>query len=411
MTTSCLRFSFILILVLSAFPALAEEALFKPLEYELEQQILLEHDDGHFLWFHPRVAPLPGLGRDGNIAAILMLQKHLHTSDFYSGLSYMTTYDGGHVWSGTIRPKELDWIPDGEVNISACDMTPGWHASSGMVLAVGAEVRYNKKGDQLSDIKRAHQSAYTVYNPSTKMWSPLRRVEMPEDSKFDYARSACAQWVTLPDGSVLLPFYIGVSDAVPYKVTVARFSFDGQDLKYIEHGNEMELNVVRGLCEPSITIYQDKYFLTLRNDEKGYVTTSEDGLNYEPIQTWTFDDGTELGSYNTQQHWATHQDGLFLCYTRRGAENDHIFRHRAPLFIAQVNPNTLQVVRATEQVLIPERGATLGNFGVTQMSPEETWVTVSEGIFTETARKSAATGATWLTRIKWKTPNQLAPKP
>jgi hypothetical protein len=31
------------------------------------------------------------------------------------------------------------------------------------------------------------------------------------------------------------------------------------------------------------------------------------------------DDGAELGSYNTQQHWLSHGDGLFLMYTRRGA--------------------------------------------------------------------------------------------
>ncbi|WP_144997158.1 exo-alpha-sialidase [Polystyrenella longa] len=388
-----------------------EDATFQPLDYEIETQKLLEHDDGHFLWFHPRLAPLPGMGRDGKIAAIMTIQKHLHRSDFYSGLSYMTTYDGGKVWSGTIRPEELSWVSDGDVNVSACDMTPGWHAPSETVLAVGAEVRYSADGDQLSDIKRAHQTSYAVYDPKARSWSTLRRVNMPEDDKFDYARSACAQWLTLPDGTVLLPFYCGETDKQPFNVMVVRFRFDGKDLEYIEHGNEMKLDVVRGLVEPSITFFQNKFYLTLRNDKKGYVTTSEDGLQYEPIKTWTFDDGTELGSYNTQQHWATHQDGLFLCYTRSGADNDHIFRHRAPLFIAQVNPETLQVVRSTERVLVPENGATLGNFGISEMNSAETWVTVSEGIFSKEAKESAATGATWLTRIKWKTPNSLAPKP
>ena len=56
--------------------------------------------------------------------------------------------------------------------------------------------------------------------------------------------------------------------------------------------------------------------------------------------------------------------GLFLVYTRRGANNDHIMRHRAPLFIGQVNPRTLQVIRATERVLLTENQATLGNSGI-----------------------------------------------
>ena len=72
------------------------------------------------------------------------------------------------------------------------------------------------------------------------------------------------------------------------------------------------------------------------------------------------DDGAELGSYNTMEHWIAHEKGLFLVYTRRGANNDHIIRNRAPLFMAQVDPERLVVLRATEQALVPERGASLG---------------------------------------------------
>jgi hypothetical protein len=49
-------------------------------------------------------------------------------------------------------------------------------------------------------------------------------------------------------------------------------------------------------------------------------------------------------------------------------------RHRAPLFIAQVNPETLQVMRETERVLIAENQATLWNSGVCRISEHESWV-------------------------------------
>jgi hypothetical protein len=101
-------------------------------------------------------------------------------------------------------------------------------------------------------------------------------------------------------------------------------------------------------------------------------------LNFEEPRRWTWDDGTDLGSYNTQAHWVTHGEALFLVYTRRGAGNDHVFRHRAPLFIAQVDPDRLVVMRATERILVPEHGARLGNSGVTEISDSETWVTVAE---------------------------------
>jgi len=66
---------------------------------------------------------------------------------------------------------------------------------------------------------------------------------------------------------------------------------------------------------------------------------------------------------NTQAHWLDHGEKLYLSYTRRGADNDHIMRNRAPLFIAEVDREHLHVLRATERVLIPEQGATMGNSG------------------------------------------------
>ncbi|MCF6284667.1 MAG: exo-alpha-sialidase [Candidatus Hydrogenedentes bacterium] len=396
-----LMFSLLVIMGLKANAA-DESPTVNVVPYAVELSTIMEYKGGDYLWFHPRVSPLPGQGKDGQSAAIMTFQKHLFLSDYYSGLSYKTTYDGGKTWSAINTPAELAWVDAGKgIKVSPADMTPGWHAATETVLNVGAEVRYSSEGKQLADIKRAHQTTYSVYDPKTEMWSKLKRVEMPLDDKFDVARSACAQWVALDDGTVLLPFYYATSQEVPHSVTVAQFSFDGKDLTYLRHGNEMDLDVVRGLVEPSLIKFQDTFYLTIRNDERAYVTSSKDGLNFAPFKPWTFEDGEDLGSYNTQQHWAVSPaGGLFLCYTRRGANNDHLFRHRAPLFIAQVNPHTLQVIRKTEKVLVPERGATLGNFGVVRVGGE-TWVTVSEGIFTDAARASQATGATFLARIIW----------
>ncbi|MCA9077534.1 MAG: hypothetical protein KDA93_21090 [Planctomycetaceae bacterium] len=134
-------------------------------------------------------------------------------------------------------------------------------------------------------------------------------------------------------------------------------------------------------------VFDGRYYLTLRADHSAFVTRSEDGLTFEPIREWTFDDGEVLGSYNTQQHWVTIGGGLFLVYTRKGADNDHIMRHRAPLFIGQVNPETLQVIRKTERILIPENHATLGNSGVCHISDNEAWVTCGEGLISRGKRK------------------------
>jgi hypothetical protein len=233
---------------------------------------------------------------------------------------------------------------------------------------------------------------------------------MPEGPKFIDCSAGCGQRYDLPNGEILLPIRFTVSpqskSKSQYATVVARCRFDGETLAYIEHGSEHTLPIDRGLYEPSMTKFGDLYYLTMRNDKAAYVATSKDGLHYDEPRQWTFDDGADLGSYNTQQHWVTHSKGLFLSYTRRGANNDHVFRHRAPLFIGKVDPDKLHVIRATERELMPNRGARLGNFGVTDVSPNETWVSDCEWMG-RGAEKYGADGSVWVTKIHWNQPNDL----
>jgi hypothetical protein len=145
----------------------------------------------------------------------------------------------------------------------------------------------------------------------------------------------------------------------------------------------------------------------MRNDDHGYVSVSADGQDFVEPRRWTFDDGSDLGNYNTQQHWVTHSDGLFLVYTRRGADNDHVFRNRAPLFLARVDPEKLHVIRATERILVPERGARLGNFGVVDVSPHETWVTVTEWMQPKGVEKHGSDNSVFVVKLKWSRPNRI----
>src|SRR5262249_41146483 len=55
----------------------------EPLGFAVKLDTVLEHDDGKFLWFHPRVAAVPRSGRDGKAAVVMTLQKHLRASDHY----------------------------------------------------------------------------------------------------------------------------------------------------------------------------------------------------------------------------------------------------------------------------------------------------------------------------------------
>ena len=360
-------------------------------------------------WFHPRVAAMPGHGIAGQPAVVMTIQKHLGVSDHYSGLYFLRTNNLGETWTGPTEIPELASRP-GENNetIAVCDVTPGWLTHSGKVLAIGIKLRYGPNGEQLVDLSRSHECAYATYEPKSDKWTAWKILAMPEtDGKFFLVAPGCVQWLEQPDGTLLIPVYFQGPNGGDYTATVLHCAFDGQELKYLRQGDELTSPVGRGFYEPSLTRFLDKYYLTLRHDTAAFVTTSDDGLHFEPVQKWTFDDEQDLGSYNTQAHWVTHSGGLFLTYTRRGAKNDHVTRNRAPIFIAQVDPDTLQVLRRTEQVLLPERGVMLGNFGAAAISPHESWVTDAEFLVSDKPHPNGADDTVWLGRVKWSMPNQL----
>lgn len=373
-------------------------------EFAVERTTLLRELSPDFCWFHPRAAVIPGAGRDAGPLAVVTLQKHLRASDHYSGLYYMRSDDGGRTWTPPKLPPQLDWRKNeaGET-IAVCDVTPGWHAPSGRLLAIGIKLRYSPRGDQLLDRPRSHECAYAVYDPKEDAWSEWRMLDMPDTAgKFFLASPGCVQWLVDPDGSLLVPLYFRGPAGGDYATTVVRCRFDGRTLSYVGHGSELALKGGRGLYEPSLARFGDRYYLTLRNDARGYVTTSADGLKFDDIKPWKFDDGADLGSYNTQAHWAVGANKLWLAYTRRGADNDHIPRHRAPIFVARVDPEKLHVVRSSEQPVLPERGVMLGNFGVNAVDSSESWVTDAEYLMADKPHPRGADGTVWLGRLRWK---------
>jgi lysophospholipase L1-like esterase len=378
------------------------------LPFELKLETVSRGYDGKTCWVHPRAGAIPGPAPK----VVMTMQKLLLTgSDVFFELNDTRTDDLGQTWSAvTPHPDTLGRRnePDGVI-VGTCDFTPKWHAQSGKLLGIGHTVRY--LGDKvIHNCKR--DTSYAVYDEATRQWTPWATMAMPDEPKFHSAGAGSVQRFDLENGDILLPIYFKGETDKYYRVTVLRCRFDGTRLTFVEQGSELVLEEGRGVYEPSLTRCQGRFYLTLRNDTAGYVATSDDGLNFGPIQPWRFDDGTDLGNYNTQQHWVTHGDSLWLVYTRRGAHNDHVVRHRAPLFIAQVDPKTLAVIRKTETILVPERGARLGNFAICEVSPDETWVTVAEWMQTHSPHiiippENAfnADNTVYTARLRWKTPN------
>lgn len=273
--------------------------------------------------------------------------------------------------------------------VVAGDLCPIWHPTTRKVLITGKTFNFadGKKENFLRE-----QVSYCVFDPSSREFGPLRIMKMPQQDHAGHPiiapNAGCHQQVVLKDGTVLLPVRYQRSESKRnYVSIVARCRFDGKALEYVDHGTEHAIPTKRGLYEPSVTTLNGSYFLTMRADDGAWVARSTDGINYSDHVPWKFDNRQILGSYNTQQHWVNLGKRLYLVYTRRGANNDHIMRHRAPLFIAEVDPERLVVLKSTEQIMVPENHATLGNSGVCRISDGESWITVAEGRVTQSKRK------------------------
>ena len=386
--------------------------------FTVERGIPIQDANPSFCWFHPRAAAIPGAGERGGPRVVMTMNRHLDADDHYSGLFYMYTDDFGGSWHGPFEPSALAWeVVSESLHASVHDATPGWHAQTGRLLLIGGKTHYDPQGGHANDAPGRVRTSYAVYDASTDTWTKLRDLAYPDDPMFASAVSGSCQWLAGPDGAVLVPVYYAIPPGRRgrgYGVTVLRCRFDGETLSYVAHGPEIVHDTAKGFTEASLAAFRGVYYLTLRGevDENGYVATSSDGLHFSPPEPWRFDDGRELGSVNTQQHWLAHSEGLFLCYTSRREHNARIPRHRAPLYIAQVDPKRLRVIRETERALIPDRGLMLGNFGADAITSEQSWVTDAEFLWFSKGYRPTPEGgndSVWVARVLWSAPNSLAP--
>ncbi len=360
-------------------------------------------------WFHPRACLIPG-GKDRD--KVLMTLQEIGGSDYFGPVHWSESEDMAATWSEPEPIPALDRDPVKQnpgLMAGVCDVTPQFHPQTGTVLALGHVVFYRgprfARGDQLA--------RYPVYAVRRKdgSWSERKILEWDDPrGSFIYTNN-CGQRVVMPNGDVMMAFTFG-SKANNRKVAGVRCSFDGQELKIIEVGPPLENNVGRGLLEPSLARFKDRFYMTIRaEDGHGYVALSDDGLNYRRKTAWAWDDGRPIAMSTTQQHWLTHSDGLFLVYTRQDASNANVIRWRSPLWVAQVDTEKLCLIRDTERVMLPLVGdgvggpddvALMGNFSVTNVSENESWVTVGEWL----PRKDAK-GNVLMARVEWSSPNRL----
>ncbi|MDF1842498.1 MAG: sialidase family protein [Rubripirellula sp.] len=388
----------------------AQAAKANQLIASISKETLWRNRDGkQRTWFHCRVCMMPG--RNGKPVTLMTLQE-VGGSDYFGPVHWSMSDDLGKTWTEPqiIDALGRDPVPgrDDGLKAGVCDVTPQYHPQTNTVIALGHVVFY--KGEYFA---RGEQLArYPVYvtRDGEGNWS-TRKILQWDDPRggFIYSNN-CGQRYVLPNGDVQMSFTFGPQPTARMVAgVVARY--DGNELNIRQVGEPLQNPVGRGLLEPSVTFWHDRFWMTIRaEDNRGYVSVSDDGLNWQPQKAWSWDNGEQLEMSTTQQHWLTHSDGLFLVYTRKDPTNQNVIRWRSPLWVAQVDPVKQCLIRSTEQVVLPLVGdgvnapdsvALMGNFDVTNVSADESIVSVGEWM-----PRSGYRGDVLIGRIRWNQPNR-----
>jgi len=255
------------------------------------------------------------------------------------------------------------------------------------------------------------QSFRSIEKPSAEAWNRTRITPenidttlnsdiypaLPPDLSWNWYMS----YIHLDSKTILQPFYTSEGQCRSVQTMVARIEEDGIVPLYIS--NALTNHHQRGFLEPHLAQYGGRCFMTVRaEDKRGYIMSSDNsGRTWNTPVPWKWENGDEIPMHTTMTKLLSHSEGLALVYTRI-QDNNNVFRNRAPLYIADINEETLRLKRSTERIFVPDRGLPLGNFWVWPVNQHESYVVTAE--WPRDGRKN--NGDVWLAKVKWKKTNQ-----
>ncbi|MBP5640388.1 MAG: exo-alpha-sialidase [Victivallales bacterium] len=338
-------------------------------------------------WFHPCVTRLT----DGRWMATMVT---VNGSDFYGEPMFCISADEGQTWSTPmpIPSFKARILPGTNITDAVADACPFTSPIDGTVFAFGCTSYYTSKGNICYDMdidktKLPREVAvYAAWKPESG-WSERKILPLPS-TNLSY-RTAATQISFTPDGNCLIPIYLAVGRGMwgPYPtdlygVTAPLYKQQADSFELVSDGHVFTTKVGRGFMEPSaIRLDDGSYAMTIRaEDGNMHVATSTNGVTWNDVQPWKWDDGTPLVTDTTQQHWIRLADRTFLVFTMKTKENEKIFRFRAPLFIAEAIPQKALLIHDTLRTVFDRQQlngieALYGNFHCTQLDDDTALVT------------------------------------
>ncbi len=337
-------------------------------------------------WFHPKIT-------DTASGQLLMTLQGIGGSDYYQPVHESISDDQGESWS---TPKPIPGFGHADVGYGLtegiCDVVPDFHPPTRTVLAIGHNVYYRNNGffdshNNPAEIPLQRFPVYAIRNPEGQWTVTRKKLVIPDFNDTSSYTCGCSQKVFIGN-QLYLPMTFGFKGRKDRLSTSFLCEYDGNEITIKRRGSTLELPMGRGLMEPQLFMFNDRFLMTLRTEAgHGFHTVSPDGLNWQPMQAWSFEDGELLHMINNQQHWLQQDGKLYLIYNRKLPYNQHIVRWRSPLLIAEVDPEKMVLLRATEQVVFPImpedtnaefKAALYGNFHPYRLSDKVSLVSVGE---------------------------------
>ncbi len=321
-------------------------------------------------WTIPRVTAMGGAGAAGTPEILLTMAKLSTTgTDVYRGVAFMTSPDMGATWTAL---TELPYAPQllrEDIQGMFGAVVPVWHVKTGKVLLLGNCVGYTHYGTPKVKLTGLRYPAYAVYDPVAREWSPSYTVLTDQQ---DANTTSGFPWVE-DDGTLLWPCNGG---------QVLKAAFDGTKLTVLERSPRIEGlgKQPKNTGESHLTKLDGRYFISIRCPDQNRIATGRDGLHFDPAVPLTWEDGTLVPSIATQMRWVRQRGRLYLVYTRVDDSSKGIFRNRAPLWMAELDPATLRLKKSTEVIAVPISPSRddLGNFGTAFINDSLSWITTAE---------------------------------
>ncbi len=365
------------------------------LRFSYSRKRLFPGFDGKTCKFDPKI-----MIDEKGTAVLLYTEAQLSGSDVFTNSFASISCDGGNSFSTPQKLTRIGEVLDG-IRYHVTIITAYYNRFYRKWIILGFRHHY---ADDRSPICvggiSVGEAVWTTFDLDRCDWNTIvKPIPLPFET---ITAVPHGQIIEYENGEMLFSFYVTPKGRSIGCSLTARYALNENDLCLVRCGKLLIGDgYKRGFCEPSVACLKGKYYMTIRTDEQGLLSVSEDGYSFCKPEPWRFDDGSILGNYNTMQRWIRHPDGLYLAYTRRGAHNDHVFRHRAPMFMSRFDEDHFCLLRDTEIILVPELGARLGNYSVTDVSDCESWLITAEYMSPAGCERYGSDNSIWIAKVCW----------